>query len=328
MARHLTERIGFEYTPRYLGHAEFVPDDGDPMVLAGAFRFIANQGDAWHVVTEALAKTLEEYGLDPAESELPELAFPVDIGRKLGRRTADLHVALAAPTSDRAFAPEPIGQDDIRRWIAETRFEAARAFEALHGLDDKALSAGVRQGVEALRARAGRVERALDTLSVLEPSGMKTRIHGDYHLGQILIVQNDMMIVDFEGEPSRPLAERRAKTSPLVDLAGALRSLDYAAWTALDRVTAAGIVTTEHVGPLASRWRDRQVADCVAAYRAIARPAGAYPTDDQTADRLLTLFLLRKAFYELGYEIGSRPAWVSIPIRGIIDLLDRIGGRP
>jgi maltose alpha-D-glucosyltransferase/alpha-amylase len=134
------------------------------------------------------------------------------------------------------------------------------------------------------------------------------------------------MIVDFEGEPARSLEERRAKSSPLNDLAGALRSLDYAAWTALDRVSAEGVVASEHLDPLALRWRDRQVADCVAAYREIAKPAGAWPDNEVTADGLLTLFLLRKALYELRYEIGSRPAWLSIPTRGIIDLLDRIGG--
>ena len=134
------------------------------------------------------------------------------------------------------------------------------------------------------------------------------------------------MIVDFEGEPARSLQERRTKSSPLNDLAGALRSLDYAAWTALDRVSAEGVVASEHLAPLALRWRDRQVADCIGAYREIAAPAGAYPENDETAAGLLSLFLLRKALYELRYEIGSRPAWLSIPTRGIIDLVDQIGG--
>jgi len=133
------------------------------------------------------------------------------------------------------------------------------------------------------------------------------------------------MIVDFEGEPARSLEVRRAKTSPLVDLAGALRSLDYAAWASLDRVRAEGIVSGEHLGPLAVRWRDRQVQDCIAAYRKIAREGDAYPQIEATADGLLRLFLLRKALYELRYEMGSRPDWLSIPVRGIIDLLDRIG---
>ncbi len=192
--------------------------------------------------------------------------------------------------------------------------------------DESVLGGGVAQCVEALLARGDTIGATLDRLAQLPPSGHKTRIHGDYHLGQILIVQDDLMIVDFEGEPARSLQERRTKSSPLNDLAGALRSLDYAAWTALDRVSAEGVVASEHLAPLALRWRDRQVADCIGAYREVATPAGAYPENDETAAGLLSLFLLRKALYELRYEIGSRPAWLSIPTRGIIDLVDQIGG--
>jgi len=327
MARYLSETVGFKNTPRLLGHIEFADEGEEPEVLAGALQFISNQGDAWHVVTEALAKTLEEYGLN-AGQELPKFAFPIDIGKKLGRRTADLHIALATPSSDPAFAPEAITAPDIARWVSETRTDANAALHALENFDAGQLSAGVAQCIETLLARREKVFSALDLFSELAPSGNKTRIHGDYHLGQILVVQNDLVIVDFEGEPARPLAQRRAKSSPLNDLAGALRSLDYAAWTALDRVSAEGVVASELLGPLALRWRDRQVKDCINSYRKIVRPAGAYPENDQTADGLLKLFLLRKALYELRYEMGSRPHWLSIPTRGIIELLDQIGAGP
>ncbi len=326
MSRYLTEQVGFEHTPRFMGQVEFVGDDQRGQVLAGAFEFVNNQGDAWQVVTDALARTLEDQGLNPTHGELPKLAFPADIGKKLGRRTADLHIALANPTEDTAFSPEPIGRDDIRRWVAETRAEADGALGALKTLDAKSLAGGVAQCVDALLARSGKIYAMLDRFAELPASGSKTRIHGDYHLGQILIVKNDLMIVDFEGEPARSLEDRRAKSSPLSDLAGALRSLDYAAWTALDRVSAEGVVANEHLAPLALRWRDRQVDDCIAAYRDIVRPAGAYPENDEAAEGLLALFLLRKALYELRYEIGSRPAWLSIPTRGIIELLDKAGG--
>ena len=130
------------------------------------------------------------------------------------------------------------------------------------------------------------------------------------------------MILDFEGEPSRGLAERCSKRPPLYDLAGALRSLDYAAWTALDRVAAEGVASSEHLMPLALTWRDRQAKECLDAYREIAVAAGAYPENNESAQALLALFLLRKALYEVAYEAGSRPAWVTIPVRGILDLLD------
>jgi maltose alpha-D-glucosyltransferase/alpha-amylase len=327
MSRYLTESVGFSNTPRFLGHLEFVPESGKNLVLATALEFVRNQGDAWHVVTEALTKALEEFGLDPVEDELPKLAFPTDIGKKLGRRTADLHVALARETADPVFAPEPITVEDIRRWTELTRREAEETFAALRRVETSALPPSTVQCVEMLLGRAGELTSALAQLHNLPPSGRKTRVHGDYHLGQILVVQNDLVIVDFEGEPSRPVSERHEKTSPLYDLAGALRSLDYAAWTALDRVRAEGVVAGEQLGPLALRWRDRQINDCISSYRKIVKAAGAYPRDEATADGLLLLFLLRKALYELRYEMGSRPAWLSIPTRGILGILDRIGVR-
>ena len=153
MGRYLTQTVGFEHTPRFMGHVEFAADDGRTHVLAGAFEFVSNQGDAWQVVTDALARTLEDHGLNPTESELPKLAFPVDIGKKLGRRTADLHSALAQPTDDPNFAPEPITRDDIGRWVEETRAEAELAFAALRNADENVLGGGVAQCVEALLAR-------------------------------------------------------------------------------------------------------------------------------------------------------------------------------
>ncbi len=325
MSRYLTESAGFTNTPRFMGSLEFASETDESVVLAVALEFVKNQGDAWHVVTEALTKALEEFGLNPAGEELPNLTFPIDIGKKLGRRTADLHVALSQPTQNPAFSPEPIAADDICRWVQLTRREADDTFAALRRLDRSTLPPATVQCVELLLERAGEVSATIDRLERLSPSGMKTRVHGDYHLGQMLIVQNDLVIVDFEGEPSRSLAERHEKTCPLSDLAGALRSLDYAAWTALDRVRAEGVVASEHLGPLALRWRDRQIQDCINSYRKIVKAAGAYPSDTATADGLLVLFLLRKALYELRYEVGSRPAWLSIPTRGIIGLLDRIG---
>ncbi len=327
MARYLTEEADFEATPRFMGQVTLDNEDGSCKTIAGAFEYVSNQGDAWQVVTDALVRTLEEYGVGPEERDLPKLAFPTDIGKKLGLRTADLHIALARESDNPAFTPEPVTAEDIRGWIAEVRADAAHAFDALRAFDGSDATPGAAQCIEALLARTQEFDAALGYLEALRPSGMRTRVHGDYHLGQLLIAKNDLIIVDFEGEPARSLEERRAKTSPLVDLAGAIRSLDYAAWASLDRVRAEGVVTGEHLGQLAVRWRDRQVHDCVAAYKKVALAGGAYPQIDATADGLLRLFLLRKALYELRYEMGSRPDWLSIPVRGIIDLLDRIGDR-
>ncbi len=327
MAQFLSEHAHYGHTPKFLGCVEHIAGS-ERTALAGAFQFVHNQGDAWHVVTSAIERMLEEYGLGGDVTELPELAFPLNIGGMLGRRTAELHLALATPTEDQAFAAEQVGADDIERWANDSRAEADRTFAAL----DKARAAQIPESglecISLLQAHKGRIERLLEACRRLKPSGQKIRHHGDFHLGQVLIVKDDLMIVDFEGEPTRTLEERRRKTSPLRDLAGMLRSLDYAAWAALDRVTALGVTSPDQMRALAFAWRDRAIEDCVAEYIKTASASAIYPDHKETAAGLLYVFLLRKALYEVRYEVGSRPDWLSIPVRGIVNLLDSIGIDP
>jgi maltose alpha-D-glucosyltransferase/alpha-amylase len=259
---------------------------------------------------------------------LPDLAFPLDIGRKVGRRTAEMHLALATSTENGAFAAEPITSDDIERWAADSQAEADRTFAALDRAQKTALSDIGRESIALLQSHKARIRSVFQACSKLKPSGQKIRHHGDFHLGQVLIVKDDLMIVDFEGEPTRTVEERRRKSSPLRDLAGMLRSLDYAAWAALDRVTARGVASPEQMRTLAFAWRDRAVDDCVAEYVKTSAGDGTYPDDKATAAGLLYVFLLRKALYEVRYEVASRPEWLSIPVRGIANLLDRIGAEP
>ena len=150
---------------------------------------------------------------------------------------------------------------------------------------------------------------------------MRTRIHGDYHLGQVLMAQNDVMVIDFEGEPRRSLDERRAKSHALRDVAGMLRSLDYAAQSAL-RWAEQSANDGEDAAVLVHDWHDRAVADFMAAYREVIADSPAHPTEESFADALLDLFLIQKAVYEVGYELASRPAWVDIPLSGLLDLID------
>lgn len=152
---------------------------------------------------------------------------------------------------------------------------------------------------------------------------MKTRIHGDYHLGQVLVMQNDFGIIDFEGEPLRPLAERRTKTSPLVDVAAMLRSFSYAAATAVRQMTeiqpAAETVLTDR----GEEWRRQVSAAFLGRYRAVMAGTPSYPADPAAAEALITFFTLEKALYEIGYELANRPAWVSIPLASVIALIDQ-----
>ena len=162
----------------------------------------------------------------------------------------------------------------------------------------------------------------IEAIAGCAPIGLKTRIHGDYHLGQVLIAQDDVMIVDFEGEPARPLAERREKSSPLRDVAGMLRSLDYAASAAIERFASRTGEVPERIAAAAAAWRDRATQDFLDAYFATAPELAG--SGGASRPELLELFLLQKAFYEIAYETANRPAWLPIPVRGVLALLGRV----
>jgi maltose alpha-D-glucosyltransferase/alpha-amylase len=231
-----------------------------------------------------------------------------------------MHRALSSDTDDPAFAREPVSQQDIVDWAEAVRTEADRAFGALDRLDadlDEATSAAV----ERLRQARGALDKRIAELAQTPPTGSKIRIHGDYHLGQVLVSKDDVVIIDFEGEPGRSLQERRQKNSPLRDLAGMLRSIDYAAFAALDRLAARMPEHAERIVAAAESWRKRASDELLQIYRASAEGMPGHPDDRDATDGQLELFLLLKAFYEIGYEAGNRPGWLSIPVRGVLDLI-------
>ena len=315
VARFLTE-VGFGNTPALLGSVELVPGEGEPTSLASAFAFVRNQGDAWAYLTDALARDLDEAAISGEEQEFP---FTLDLGVLLGRRTAGMHRALATPTDDPAFAAEPMGAAEFATLVDEVSGELDRVLADLERAQ-ATLPASAAEAARAVLDRRGELSARVEALRAVEPSGMRTRIHGDYHLGQVLVVQNDVSIIDFEGEPKRSIAERRAKSSPLRDVAGMLRSLDYAAAAALrDRPPAA--VEEERVPRRAEAWRRRARAQFLDAYREEIAGSPAHP-EAAAGAALLDLFLIQKAAYEVGYEMAFRPDWVGIPLAGLLAILD------
>jgi maltose alpha-D-glucosyltransferase/alpha-amylase len=325
VARFLTDVAGYENTPALLGGLDYVSADGEAFSLAAAFDYVANQGDAWQVVVEALDRALDVIALNP-DDELSRAAhlyvFPIDIAGRLGQRTAELHRAFATPTEDPAFKPEPIAADDLFRWSTATRREAENAFAVLNSMKSTLPETSV-EHIERILAGRERLLDYIDGLALLSADSMKTRHHGDFHLGQVLIAQDDVIIIDFEGEPSRSIEERRAKTSPLRDVAGMLRSFDYAASAALDSFASRTGSAPPRVVAAVTAWRDRAGRDFLSTYVAWAKGMSSYPQDPEVAAGLLDLFLLQKAFYEIAYEAANRPTWLSIPLRGVVDLLDR-----
>jgi maltose alpha-D-glucosyltransferase/alpha-amylase len=163
----------------------------------------------------------------------------------------------------------------------------------------------------------------IDALTGADINATKTRIHGDYHLGQVLVAQNDFYILDFEGEPARPLAERRAKSSPLKDVAGMLRSFDYAAWTAVMTLADVDAGSVALVQTLAEAWRQATEQAFLETYRETIVGCPSWPEDQSAARRLLDLFLLEKALYEICYEAANRPNWIRIPLKGVTSVLAR-----
>jgi trehalose synthase-fused probable maltokinase len=293
MARYLTGRVDFTATPQLFGWI----DAGDT-TLAIMQAFVANDGDGWTWLLEQLHRGVADAGLSWLH--------------KLGLRTGELHVALGQESDDPAFAPEDIRQEDWQVWKQGTLAMARRAVEGLDagraGLDETTQAAAL-----DYRQRAARLDHLL---SALLPGGglRKTRHHGDYHLGQVLVHDDDAIIVDFEGEPMRSLAERRAKHNALRDVAGMLRSLDYAAAVAGREAGAreAGGAAYDH-----RAWLGAATQSFLAGYFERAATAPGCPHDRASALRLVQFFIVEKALYEILYELANRPAWVAIPLQSI-----------
>jgi maltose alpha-D-glucosyltransferase/alpha-amylase len=326
VARFLTETAHYANTPPLLGWAEQDGKDGTKHALAVLTGFVRNQGDGWSVTLSYLDRVFDEMRLvEAAEPVAPadRHANYLEQIRTLGRRTAELHRALAIDNPDPAFAPEPISAADLKAWGDAAQRQADKAFAAL----DRARAATegpLRESVEAILARRNECLAAIRKLSGRRIRASKTRIHGDYHLGQVLVVANDFFIIDFEGEPARSLAERRAKSTPLKDVAGMLRSLEYAAWAALFRLLEHQADPFSKLLPFALAWRQAAQDDFLRSYIETMGDCPSWPSDRAEADRLLNLFILDKALYEIGYEAANRPSWLRIPVAGLRTVLDSL----
>ena len=326
ISRFLTENTSFAAAPALLASTTLRTKDGEETALAALFERVENQGDAWSRVTESLTRYLRdtayatEEAPDAEEAEEgstsdPRFIMQFDPGETIGRRTGEMHAALATRTGDAAFDPEPIDAAFLSKIAGEAAAEADSVIELLAGLRESA-GEEVAAEIDSLVSARGKVAEWFRDIGQRSIGGERTRIHGDYHLGQLLVSRNDVVILDFEGEPGRPLEERREKTSPLRDVAGMLRSYDYAAFSARDKVGVsdeAGLRVRER----AESWRDEVSAAFLAAWQ----EASGIDLGQEGNRTLLDLFLLQKAFYELRYEASMRPAWLPIPLRGIVSLL-------
>ena len=315
IGRFLTDVARFPSIVPVAGAIEYDADDGTHFTLALLQAFVTNQGDGWEYTINYLVRFMEDRHAGGATPENPHGTY-LALVRMLAQRTAELHVALATATDDAAFCAELITTDDVRRWYERVRSELASTIELIRKPDE--LPEASRADAETLFARSAQLTRRLQSdAGGLDSRSLKIRQHGDYHLGQVLLKRNDFIIVDFEGEPARPLEERRAKCSPLRDVAGMFRSFTYARQAALQRCSMASSEECAKWHPLLGDWELQTRETFLRVYDEIARAAGLY-THLETVRPLLTLFEIEKALYELRYELRNRPDWVAIPLRSLI----------
>jgi maltose alpha-D-glucosyltransferase / alpha-amylase len=320
IGRFLAE-VNFSNTPTLLGWVEHVAPNGTRTAVAILQRFVENQGDAWLWTLDTLKRELEPAALGEADTPIDQ-AFATywPYVELLGRRTAELHSTFAS-SEDAAFSAEPLTITDLQSVAADAQKQAEDAYSACESLYSM-LPEEPRQLVMEFLKRRDEIKAAIDYLGAVAPGNLvKTRVHGDYHLGQVLIANNDVMLIDFEGEPQRPLEERRAKFSPIRDVAGMLLSFSYAANRAV-RELSAGLEhhlaeTLEH----ALRWEQRAAEIFVASYGAATQGSVIGAQDVEAQRRLLRLNLFAKVLYEVNYEAGNRPDWIDIPLRGVLGLL-------
>ncbi|MBS1302579.1 maltose alpha-D-glucosyltransferase [Loktanella sp. SALINAS62] len=324
VARFLTDETDFAATPRLLGTIDWTEADGQVTTLGAISEFVRNQGDAWTYVTEALDRDMERLetsgpDTDPADADAV-MGGPLDLGRVLGQRTAELHRAMSSGDRGSAFGIDDLDKPNLNRMVDEIMGEVTGVLDHLQGHLGALSDTGRALAEKLLDQRRTLLDR-ISGLKSANPSGGLSRIHGDYHLGQVLVVQTDVMIIDFEGEPTRSLAERTAKTSPLRDVAGMLRSFDYALWTTARRRIELGADPHQTLDGV-DHWRAVTSGTFLDAYRDTMDGAAVHPAERDFEQALLDLFLIQKAAYEVAYEMAMRPDWIEIPLRGLLALID------
>jgi maltose alpha-D-glucosyltransferase/alpha-amylase len=326
IGKYLAEH-GYANTSPALGEIRRVAPDGTPRTLAVVQGFLRNQGDGWSWALAYLSRALEDAALAQQAGHdgatTAELMAPYEtFAAMIGRRLAELHSVLAQPSDDPAFAPEQAGKDDVAAWEAAAQDQLDRAFEAL----EKA-KANLDPDTAALAtkflSRRKDIHDQLRKLASAKNAGLKTRIHGDFHLGQILVVQNDIHIIDFEGEPAKPLKSRRAKASPLRDVAGILRSFDYAAAATVSSRPPTSPKLDQKQLDLLEQFTAAAGEAFRKAYQAVLQESANPWLDAEPGERLARMFLIEKAAYEICYEAANRPTWIAFPLRGLARLIDR-----
>jgi maltose alpha-D-glucosyltransferase/alpha-amylase len=343
IGRFLTEKAHFDRVPRTAGALEYHRPRNEPVALALLQELVPNQGQGWQLALDILGRyyehvstqghllekvdqdhrsLLELSNVEPPEEVFEAVGSTLNTAGVLGKRTGEMHLALVGGADDPAFTPEPLAAEELEALARDVREQSRRTMRLL---SDRlsALPASWQPVAAEVLEFGPKLTQQVTALALDCGNILKIRCHGDYHLGQILWQENDFILLDFEGEPGRTIAERRAKKSPLRDVAGMLRSFDYAAYSQLLSFTRDRPEVFDRLEPWAKIWRGWTSACFLREYRAQA--ATLLPDDEAATGRLLNLFMLEKTLFELRYELNYRPDWVVIPILGLRHLLQPEG---
>jgi maltose alpha-D-glucosyltransferase / alpha-amylase len=341
---------GFAHTPQVLGSLDYRTEEGAARTLAVAQDFVSNEGDAWDLTLDAIGEFFERAatfsdaatetdagtrallrlaGEGPGEDAKALVGPYLEEARLLGERTGDMHLVLSSDDEDKSFAPEEFTLFYQRSLYQSMRNLTGRVFQQLSARIDALPEPAQGQAARLLEQEAAILAR-FRTIIEDKVNGYRIRVHGDLHLGQVLYTGNDFYITDFEGEPIRPLSERRLKRSPLRDVAGMLRSFHYAAYAALVEQAERSHIADSERGDM-ERWARSWYAHVCAAflngYLDVMGTSAVLPQDESELAKLLDAYVLEKAIYELGYELGNRPTWAAIPLTGLLQLLETGDGR-
>ncbi|HSB68583.1 MAG TPA: DUF5752 family protein [Candidatus Methylomirabilis sp.] len=324
----LTRRTAFRGIAHLAGSIAYAGAEGQGMTLAVLQEFVPNQGDAWTAALGRLAEYyaaalqgMEEGGAGSEAFARTLASADAEEARRLGSLTGGLHMALASGAPEPAFAPEPIEPSDLSAWQAGMEKDLDRAMAVVASVLET-FPASAREVARQVVALAPGLRSELTAVEALRGGVTKIRVHGDYHLGQVLRAGEGFVILDFEGEPARPMEARRAKQCALKDVAGMLRSFDYAVHAGLFAVAAAApddLGLTDRLAPWAEHWATGVREAFLEGYLAETWEAGAsfLPREREATEAVLRVFELNKAIYELAYEIDHRPAWIRIPLEGL-----------
>jgi maltose alpha-D-glucosyltransferase/alpha-amylase len=339
IGRFLTETAHFTRIAPFLGDITLKSEHGEPITVAMLQGLVENEGDGWQWTLDELSHYYDNVATLPSphdlgaaptflsENESPPLArehagLYLDAAALLGRRTAEMHLALATPTDNSAFISEPFTTDDLAADAKRIGAQISLSLEALkRGMSQ--LTEVVADNAALVLSRRIELFARAQAIASTNPgdAGRRIRVHGDYHLGQVLRSRGDYVILDFEGEPARTLAERRARQSPLKDVAGMLRSFSYAAYAGLNAFAQRRPDDAKNLEPWATLWQNAVSTEFLRAYRlAIDAVNPKLIPQPAQAQLLLNAYLLEKALYELLYELDNRPAWVRIPLAGLLTL--------